>query len=134
MSTPETLAPGTLCWFDLTVEDAPRIRDFYKTVVGWTSQEVDMGEYADYSMLAPGTGAGVAGVCHARGVNADIPPQWLMYIVGEDVRAAAARCVELGGKIVAGPRVMGKSGFCVIQDPAGATCALFQQTLPEGAF
>jgi predicted enzyme related to lactoylglutathione lyase len=34
--------------------------------------------------------------------------------------------VELGGKVGAGPRMMGGGRFCVIQDPAGAMCALFK--------
>jgi large conductance mechanosensitive channel protein len=28
-------APGSIGWLDLTVEDAPRLRDFYSAVVGW---------------------------------------------------------------------------------------------------
>ncbi len=31
---------GTVGWMDLTVPDAPALRDFYSAVVGWTSSEV----------------------------------------------------------------------------------------------
>jgi hypothetical protein len=34
---------GTVGWFDLTVADADRVRDFYKAVVGWTTSAVPMG-------------------------------------------------------------------------------------------
>ena len=27
--------PGTIAWADLTVADAPAVRDFYATVAGW---------------------------------------------------------------------------------------------------
>ena len=37
MSTTEQPAVGTLFHFDLTV-DAPSIRDFYTSVVGWESR------------------------------------------------------------------------------------------------
>jgi predicted enzyme related to lactoylglutathione lyase len=68
----------------------------------------------------------VAGICHARGSNADLPAQWLATITVEDVDRNAARCAELGGEILAGPRDMGSQGrFCVIRDPAGAVAALF---------
>ena len=37
---PET---GSMAWIDLTVKNAETVRDFYSAVVGWTSEEVDMG-------------------------------------------------------------------------------------------
>jgi predicted enzyme related to lactoylglutathione lyase len=112
--------PGAIAWHDLTVTDAPRLRDFYQAVAGWKPQEFD----GDFNMLLP-SGEVVAGICHARGANADIPPQWLIYIVVPDVAAAARKCVELGGKLVNGPRKMGGGDFALIQDPAGAVCALY---------
>ena len=77
-------------------------------------------------MVAPGTGEDVAGVCHARGSNANLPAQWLVYIVVEAVDRSLEECVGLGGEVVAGPRSMGAGRFCVIKDPAGAVCALVQ--------
>jgi predicted enzyme related to lactoylglutathione lyase len=85
-----------------------------------------MGGYEDFSMLTPDGGTVVAGVCHARGPNADIPPQWLVYIHVPDVDTAAATAATRGGRVVAGPRAMGHGRFAVIQDPAGAVFALYQ--------
>lgn len=124
MSSP-TPKPGTIAWHDLTVANADQVRDFYQAVVGWKSDPVKMGDYSDYSMIAP-TGEAVSGVCHARGMNADLPAQWLMYVIVEDVAASAKKCVELGGKVITGPRDVGGSQFAVIQDPAGAVCAIYQ--------
>ncbi len=117
---------GAITWCDLTVTDAPRLRDFYRDVVGWESREEPMGDYSDFSMIIPGTEDVVAGICHARGPNAGLPPQWLIYTIVADVDAAAARAVERGGEVVTGPRVMGGGRLCVIRDPAGAVFALFQ--------
>ena len=110
---------GTLAWRDLTVGDAATVREFYKSVVGWESQAVDMGGYSDFNMIAPGSGETVAGICHARGSNAKLPAQWLIYIVVADVDRSAKTCTEQGGQLLDGGR------FCVIQDPAGAVCALY---------
>ncbi|MEQ8408330.1 MAG: VOC family protein [Gammaproteobacteria bacterium] len=115
---------GRIEWLDLTVHDAPKIRDFYKSVVGWKSEDVDMGTYADYNINLPGSGDTIAGVCHARGQNANLPTQWLIYVRVEDVATSAATCEAKGGKVIDGPRRMGGSDFCVIQDPAGAVMAL----------
>ena len=127
MSDPAPI--GSIGWIDLTVPDAAAVRDFYQAVVGWTVSPVKMGDYDDFCMNPPSTGQPVAGVCHARGENGDLPPQWLIYITVRDVDASAAKCVSLGGKVLAGPRnLAGQGRFCVIRDPAGAVAALFSPT------
>lgn len=115
---------GTIVWTDLTVDNAETVRDFYSEVVGWKPNDHDMGEYNDFDMNKPESGETVTGVCHARGSNANVPPQWMIYIQVADVDASAKRCKELGGKIIDGPRKMGPNRFCVIEDPAGAVAAL----------
>ena len=81
--------------------------------------------YEDFSMIPPSGGDPAAGICHARGMNASFPPQWLVYITVADVRESIARCLELGGKLLVEPRDLGAYGtICVIQDPAGAVAAL----------
>jgi uncharacterized protein len=117
---------GSISWHDLTVRDAEKVRDFYAAVVGWKASPLSMGDYDDYCMMRPGSEDTAAGICHARGVNAKIPPQWLMYISVADVEASARQCVELGGRVLDGPRPLSGGIFCVIQDPAGAVAALFQ--------
>src|SRR5687768_13574363 len=121
---------GAITWQDLTVANAEEVRDFYHAVIGWTVEPVDMGGYEDYSMTPPGGGEGGAGICHARGTNAKVPPQWLIYINVDDVDASAAKAVELGGAVLDGPREMGYGRFAVIRDPAGAVCALFKEGRP----
>jgi predicted enzyme related to lactoylglutathione lyase len=107
------------------------VRDFYCAVVGWTSTDHDMGDYADFNIHCPESGRVVAGICHARGMNAKIPPQWLVYLNVEDVDRSVARCVELGGKVHVEPRNLGSGRMCVIEDPAGAVCALWGPVSPD---
>ena len=125
MADEDKVMPGTIAWRDLTVDDAEAVRDFYTQVIGWDTRPEEMGGYQDYHLIAPGSDETVAGICHARGTNADLPPQWLVYVIVEDVDASANRCCELGGEVVAGPREMGGGHFCVIRDPAGAVLALY---------
>jgi hypothetical protein len=116
---------GSVGWVDLTIPDAEKLCDFYCAVVGWKPEGCDMGGYQDYSMLTP-SGKGTAGVCHARGVNANIPPVWLVYFVVADVAGSVAVCKANGGEVLVEPRSMGGGTFAVIRDPAGAVCALYQ--------
>ena len=127
----DTPATGSIGWVDLTVENADSIRDFYAAVAGWTPAPLDMGGYNDY-VMQNSAGAPVAGVCNARGANEGLPNAWLVYITVPDVDAAAAKCVELGGRLVQPVRSAGNYGsFCVIADPSGAVCALFQAAKSE---
>jgi len=128
----ETPEPGTIGWFDLTVEHGEQLRDFYAQVIGWKTEGQSVGDYDDYVMKTPRTDTPVAGICHARGQNADLPPHWLMYVTVADLDASLKSCVDLGGTIVCGPRSMGGYGtLAVIQDPAGAVVALMQPPRTE---
>ena len=119
-------APGSISWFDLTVPDAAVVRDFYMAVTGWKSAALDMGGYDDFCMNRPGDGETVAGICHARGANAGVPPQWLLYVTVADLDASAQKAGELGGAVIVPIRSAGEGRMCVIRDPAGAVLALYQ--------
>jgi hypothetical protein len=117
---------GKIGWIDITVDDAPRLRDFYARVAGWKPEAVGMGDYSDFTMTMPGNGEPAAGICHARGSNAELPPQWLIYIVVPEVEESAKACTELGGRLLVQPRALAGGLFCVIEDPSGAVAALYQ--------
>lgn len=122
---------GAITWADLTVPDAERVRDFYRDVVGYASVDFDMGGYSDYGMNVPGTDTTVAGICHARGANADLPPVWLVYITVADLAASVEKVARLGGRVLRAPKSMGEWGsMAVIEDPAGAVAALIEPPRP----
>lgn len=66
-------------------------------------------------------------VCFARGVNAEVPPRWLIYIVVDDLNESAARCERLGGKVLQ----RRPEGVYIIEDPAGAVAALYKPPDPS---
>jgi predicted enzyme related to lactoylglutathione lyase len=118
--------PGAAVWFDLTVPDAEQIRDFYASVVGWEPEPLDMGGYSDFVMKTP-AGEGVAGIGHARGENADIPAQWMTYVVVPNLEASLERCRTGGGVVITPIKGLGGTQrYAVIQDPAGAYLALME--------
>lgn len=123
---------GAIGWIDLTVDNAEEIRKFYETVTGWRSSPVPMkdrmGDYHDHCLSPPETDNPVAGICHSRGSNANVPSSWIIYITVADLDASVASCVKLGGKIIDGPRSYGATArFCIIADPAGAVAALYSE-------
>ena len=127
MSDGKKRVPGTLIGLDLTVQDAEGLRDFYASVVGWEAEPLAMGEYNDYFMKAPSTGDIVSGICHARGENADLPPQWLTYVVVADLDESLRQVKAGGGSLATAVKgEVGHTRYCVIRDPAGAHLALME--------
>ena len=121
---------GTIGWLDITVEDADGLRDFYQSVVGWKTEAIEMGDYADYAM--GGEGGPVAGVCHRKGTNADVPKGWLPYIVVESLDKSLDACQSGGGRIRSDPKKMGDIGrYAMIEDPAGGVIALWEDLKKE---
>jgi predicted enzyme related to lactoylglutathione lyase len=117
---------GKIGWIDITADDAERLRDFCRNVIGWKPENVDMGDYADFNMTMPESGVPAADICHARGSNANWPGQRLIGIVVHDAEARARACTANGGNVLVGPKAMGDGKIGVIEDPSGAVAALYQ--------
>lgn len=115
---------GQFYWTDLTVDNPIETKEFYKEIFGWQEMEVSMkdGEenYVDYGMAAdPITPAG--GICHNRGKNKGIPPQWISYFYIDDVQKALQTCLNLGGELLKENRKKdGTLSFVIVKDPQGA--------------
>lgn len=111
---------GRLAWIDLTVEDATTARDFWAHVGGFDGVEaVSMGTYNDFTLTTDGKA--IAGVCHSRGPNANLPPQWMVYFAVADLGAALDEVDARGGRVLER-----RAHMAVLQGPAGAVAALFQ--------
>jgi predicted enzyme related to lactoylglutathione lyase len=78
-------------------------------------------------MIAPEDELVISGICNDRNVNAGIPPVWIMYINVANLDESIEKVVQRGGEVIHGPRNMGeKARYCIIKDPAGAFCGLFE--------
>lgn len=136
---------GEMVWMDLSVTHAEQVKDFYQKLLGWKSQTVAMSDngqkYNDFAMSSA-KNAGeqvsednkesneeqgfVTGVCHAKGVNADMPAAWLPYFLVADIDLAVATVQSAGGSLVTAIKSMGDNKYIVIKDPAGAAFVLYQ--------
>jgi predicted enzyme related to lactoylglutathione lyase len=113
----------SITWVDLTLPDAEGIRDFYAAVMGWRPEPVPMGDYSDFSMC-DATGDAAAGVCHARGGNAGLPPVWMVYFQVSDLDDCLAQARAAGGTVLQEPRGAGGGRYAVLRDPAGTVFAV----------
>lgn len=119
---------GEMAWLDLSVNNANEVKEFYQQVIGWKSEEISMGEYSDFAMSPPTSNEAVSGICHAKGVNADLPPMWLPYFLVDDIEQSVASVIEKGGHLITEIKSMGNDQYVRIKDPAGAVCALYQKS------
>lgn len=116
---------GSIGWIDLTVPNASEVKDFYSAVIGWKPEGLSMGDYDDFNMTMDGEPK--TGICHKKGPNANIPSQWMIYINVADMAASTEAVEKLGGKLLSEVKSVGGYGkFCIIEDPAGAVCTLFE--------
>ena len=114
-------------WFDLTVPDAEQAKDFYCQVVGFSTSPVAVEDHTDYCMNSPEDGKTICGICHSKGINADIPPVWLVYFNVENIEQSIEKTLQLGGQLITPLKMVnGNSKMIVIQDPSGAYCALYE--------
>jgi uncharacterized protein len=112
---------GLFAWYDLVTHDAQAAASFYSEVVGWKKQPWAEG---DYTLFAGDQGL-LGGVIQRQGR----PPQWISYVLVDDVDATAAKVKELGGRIYVPPTDMAGVGrFAVFADPQGASISLFKPT------
>ena len=122
----ESKEVGQIVWVDLTVPNAEEVQDFYQAVTGWKASGFDMGEYKDYVVATPEKKETVAGICHAKGSNADLPPYWLVYIKVHNLEESLEAARTRGGELLAGPKSFGAARFCVLKDPAGAVFGIIE--------
>lgn len=126
-------AIGTFCWPELGTPDLAGAQAFYTALFGWTADPVPtaMGTYVIWRL--DGKQVGGAWQMPATMKEQGVPPHWLSYVKMADVEAAAAQVNALGGKVCSGPNdVMDLGRNLVIQDPDGATLALWQDGTHRG--
>ena len=117
--------PNTLAWNELQTRDLPAARAFYEHVFGWTANEMDDG--SGYVTFAAGERTQCGSLPMDASWDANIPSNWAVYFMVEDVDAAAARVAELGGTVLVGPHAAGEMGrFIVVRDPQGAVFTAMQ--------
>ena len=114
--------PGIFSWNELATNSPKESAAFYADLFGWEAREMPE---ANYTMFMNGERP-VAGLMD-KSAHCDGPPMWLSYVTVEDVRAALAKAVDLGGKDSMGVKeVPGMGSFALIEDPQGGKFAIWQ--------
>jgi predicted enzyme related to lactoylglutathione lyase len=114
--------PGAVIWNELTADDLESTLVFYDHVFGLTGEITDPGSGPYVTFKA--NGDPVAGACPRGGAGA--PSHWHVYFAVDDAARAAARTVELGGDVLAGPLATAIGPMAALRDPLGAMFSVFE--------
>jgi predicted enzyme related to lactoylglutathione lyase len=114
---------GVFLWDELHARDAEEAKSFYRSVFGWTTEDMDMGEAGTYTLFNKADGENAAGMMQPPG-----PSQWVPYLAADDVDASVAKAQKLGAQTFVGPTDVQTVGrFAVLADPTGATFGLYKR-------
>ena len=131
MADTKTFVANSPVWVDLSSTDAAKARDYYTKLFGWKVElapEPDAGGYA----LAKLNGKDVAGIGPVQ--TPEGPSAWMVYIGTMDADETAKQVEAAGGKVIAPPFDVLKSGrMAVFQDPVGAFISVWQPHEMQGA-
>ncbi|ESU50321.1 SgaA-like protein [Streptomyces sp. HCCB10043] len=120
-------APGTPVWNELVTQETSMVAKFYQTVFGYETEAVLSADF-DYQTLHLDNVAVAAlhGVGHA--LPRDRGPHWMTYFEVADTDRAAARVVELGGRVLQPPREGSSGRLATVADPEGAVFTIIRST------
>jgi predicted enzyme related to lactoylglutathione lyase len=124
---PDVLAePGEWIWSSLITSNPDADAAFYQSLFEYEVFDLPAAEGARHLMLASDNYARAS----ANTLPANKPdthPHWLNYVRVENMDRAAAKLVELGGRILVEPRVDRHGGkIAVVVDPLGASFGLLE--------
>jgi uncharacterized protein len=124
-AAPATIShkPGSPSWVDTASPDVDASVRFYTGLFGWEANAIPDPEAGGYVILTL-DGASVAALGPLQEGQF---PAWSLYFATSDADATAAKVVEAGGKVVAPPFDVLKSGrMAVFQDPIGTFFSVWQ--------
>ena len=128
-------APGAFCWIELGTSDPEAAKRFYNQIFGWSAVDMPAAPDLIYTMLRKDEkDVGALYKLKEEHKAEGVPPHWLSYISVDSADETAKRAKELGGTVVMDPfDVFDVGRMAILQDPTGATFAIWQPRVHIGA-
>lgn len=126
---------GGFNWVDLMSTDAVGSKKFYAKLFDWTATDMSTPDGSVYVLLSH-DGDLVAGLGEhsSEMIERGMPSVWASYVTVDDVAASVAKVEGLGGTVVRPEmEIPGSGTMAVINDPTGATVAMWQDGGHTGA-
>lgn len=113
---------NTLDWAEAGSTDVPAAREFYNQVLGWTYEEMDMGEGKAYTLFQ------LNGETCAGMMESPMPMSyWSIYFHVDDCKNMVERARSMGAQVMLEPDAAEGVGiFSFLADPQGAMFGMIQ--------
>ncbi len=106
---------------ELHTHDPEKAKKFYTELFEWKLEDVPGMDYTIIN-VGDGTGGGMM-----KSPMPEAMPQWVPYVLVDDVAAATAKAKSLGAKVLADITEIPDMGkFSMLMDPTGAAFALWE--------
>ena len=114
-------AHGMFHWNELMTRDAAQAKDFYGKTLGWTFEDMPMGEGMTYTIIKAGD-AMAGGMMEMQGSGFEgVPVHWMGYVAVDDVDKRVDALKQAGGAVMREPfDVEGVGRIAIVADPGGA--------------
>lgn len=111
---------------ELHTQDPEKAKKFYGELFDWELEDVpDM----NYTLVKVGEGTG-GGMM--KSPMPDAMPQWVPYILVDDIKASTEKAKSLGATVLTEVmEIPGVGWFSMFLDPTGAHFALWKPKMPE---
>ena len=110
--------PGAMTWTDLLTADPAASAEFYRSLFGWTAEEIP--DAGGYRVIKNGGRDNGGMFPFAEG-----PQAWVPYFGHEDVGRAVEEIASLGGRVLTGPMPMASGSIAAVADPQGAVFSIW---------
>jgi predicted enzyme related to lactoylglutathione lyase len=108
---------------ELNTTDVAKAKSFFSQLFGWKMEDMPM-ENGTYTLIQVGEGTGGGIMKHPM---AGAPSMWLAYVLVDDIEAATAKVMALGGTVMKEKtEVPGMGWLAIIVDPTGAMLGLWK--------
>ncbi len=115
-------AHGAFYWNELMTRDVARAKDFYAKTLGWSYDDMPMGDmYGTYTMIKSGDQM-VGGMFKMDGPMFEgLPEHWFAYIAVDDLDERLKKLKDAGGKVYREPwDITGVGRVAIVADTGGA--------------
>ncbi|MGE3540659.1 MAG: VOC family protein [Candidatus Tectimicrobiota bacterium] len=121
---------GAFSWCELMTTDVEAAKQFYTTLLGWTTEDVSVVEGMTYTVVKAGE-EGIGGMMALTHCAPGTPPHWANYITVDDVDAVARKAQELGATtLVPATDIPNVGRFYTFRDPQGAVISVITYVRP----
>ena len=117
--------PGAVTWCELMTDDAERATEFFRSILGVQTSEMDMGEGELYVMFGP-DGEHMAGIMTKTAEMGQMPTVWGVYFEVVDTDATVTQAQGLGGTVLVPPTDIMPGRFAMLADPQGAVFGIIK--------